>query len=60
MRNVAVTEGDKVGFSKFGWETDVYNITDIAEYAQDVSKEMLIPLLKSTIANMILFLMTES
>lgn len=39
MRNVAVTEGDKVEAQiKFGWEIDAYNITDIAEYVQDVSK----------------------
>ena len=40
MRNVAVTEGDKVeAHIKFGWEIDSYNITDIAEYVQAVSKE---------------------
>lgn len=39
MRNVAVTEGDKVEAQiKFGWEIDAYNITDIAEYVQEVSK----------------------
>lgn len=39
MRNVAVTEGDKVEAQiKFGWEIDAYNITDIAEYVQQVSK----------------------
>ncbi len=39
MRNVAVTEGDKVeAHIKFGWEIDAYNITDIAEYVQDVSQ----------------------
>lgn len=37
MRNVAVTEGDKVeAHIKFGWEIDAYNITDIAEYVQVV------------------------
>ena len=37
MRNVAVTEGDKVEAQiKFGWEIDAYNITDIAEYVQQV------------------------
>ncbi len=37
MRNVAVTEGDKVeAHIKFGWEIDAYNITDIAEYVQAV------------------------
>ena len=37
MRNVAVTEGDKVeAHIKFGWEIDAYNITDIAEYVQDI------------------------
>lgn len=40
MRNVAVTEGDKVeAHIKFGWEIDSYNITDIAEYVQAVSEE---------------------
>ena len=39
MRNVAVTEGDKVEAQiKFGWEIDAYNITDIAEYVEQVSK----------------------
>ena len=39
MRNVAVTEGDKVEAEvKFGWEIDAYNITDVAEYVQAVSK----------------------
>lgn len=37
MRNVAVTEGDKVeAHIKFGWEIDAYNITDVAEYVQAV------------------------
>lgn len=37
MRNVAVTEGDKVeAHIKFGWEIDAYNITDIAEYVDQV------------------------
>lgn len=39
MRNVAVTEGDKVeAHIKLGWEIDAYNITDIAEYVNEVSK----------------------
>lgn len=39
MRNVAVTEGDKVEAQiKFGWEIDAYNITDIAEYVGQVTK----------------------
>ncbi|OYO42819.1 hypothetical protein CG709_20990 [Lachnotalea glycerini] len=39
MRNVAVTEGDKVeAHIKFGWEIDAYNITDISEYVQAVSE----------------------
>lgn len=39
MRNVAVTEGDKVeAHLKFGWEIDAYNITDIAEYVNEASK----------------------
>ncbi len=40
MRNVAVTEGDKVeAHIKFGWEIDSYNVTDIAEYVKAVSQE---------------------
>lgn len=39
MRNVAVTEGDKVeAHIKFGWEIDAYNITDIAEYVKAVNE----------------------
>jgi L-arabinose isomerase len=39
MRNVAVTEGDKVEAQiKFGWEIDAYSITDIAEYVDGVSQ----------------------
>lgn len=39
MRNVAVTEGDKVEAQiKFGWEIDAYNITDIAEYVNNISR----------------------
>lgn len=39
MRDVAVTEGDKVEAEiKFGWEIDAYNVTDIAEYVQAVSE----------------------
>lgn len=38
MRNVAVTEGDKVEAQvKFGWEIDAYPINEIAEYVNDVS-----------------------
>nr|WP_302599176.1 L-arabinose isomerase [uncultured Cellulosilyticum sp.] len=38
MRNVAVTEGDKVeAHIKFGWEIDAYNITDIDEYVRSVN-----------------------
>lgn len=38
MRDVAVTEGDKVEAQmKFGWQIDAYNITDIAEYVGQVS-----------------------
>ena len=40
MRNVAVTEGDKVEVQmKFGWEIDAYPVNEIAEYVQDVSQE---------------------
>lgn len=39
MRDVAVTEGDKVEAEiQFGWEIDAYNITDAAEYVSAVSK----------------------
>ena len=39
MRNVAVTEGDKVEAQmKFGWEVDAYPVNEIAGYVQDVSK----------------------
>ncbi|MGC6176771.1 L-arabinose isomerase [Lacrimispora sp. 38-1] len=37
MRNVAVTEGDKVEAQvKFGWEIDAYPVNEAAEYVQDV------------------------
>ena len=39
MRNVAVTEGDKVEAQiKFGWEIDAYPVNEIAEAVQAVSK----------------------
>lgn len=39
MRNVAVTEGDKVEAQiKFGWEIDAYPVNEIAEYVKDVPK----------------------
>ena len=39
MRNVAVTEGDKIEAQmKFGWEIDAYPVNEIAEYVQDVSQ----------------------
>ena len=39
MRNVAVTEGDKVEAQiKFGWEIDAYPVNEVAEYVQAVSK----------------------
>ena len=38
MRNVAVTEGDKVEAQlKFGWEIDAYPVNDIAEAVEAVS-----------------------
>ncbi|MFV0527859.1 MAG: L-arabinose isomerase [Lachnospiraceae bacterium] len=38
MRNVAVTEGDKVEAQiKFGWEVDAYPVNEITQYVQDVS-----------------------
>ena len=39
MRNVAVTEGDKVEAQiKFGWEVDAYPVNEIAESVDAVSK----------------------
>ena len=39
MRNVAVTEGDKVEAQiKFGWEVDAYPVNEIAESVAQVSK----------------------
>lgn len=39
MRNVAVTEGDKVEAQiKFGWEVDTYPVNEIAEYVNAVPK----------------------
>ena len=38
MRNVAVTEGDKVEAQiKFGWELDAYPVNEIADYVTDIS-----------------------
>ena len=38
MRNVAVTEGDKVEAQiKFGWEVDAYPVNEIAESVDAVS-----------------------
>jgi L-arabinose isomerase len=39
MRNVAVTEGDKVEAQlKFGWEIDAYPVNEIADYVKDVKE----------------------
>lgn len=39
MRNVAVTEGDKVEAQiKFGWEIDAYPVNEIVDYVNDVKK----------------------
>ena len=39
MRNVAVTEGDKVEAKiKFGWEVDAYPVNEIADAVKEVSK----------------------
>lgn len=39
MRNVAVTEGDKVEAQiKFGWEIDAYPVNEITEYVQSVKE----------------------
>ena len=38
MRNVAVTEGDKVEAQmKFGWEIDAYPVNEIADCVNDVA-----------------------
>ena len=38
MRNVAVTEGDKVEAQiKFGWEIDAYPVNEIAQFVEDVT-----------------------
>lgn len=38
MRNVAVTEGDKVEAQiKFGWEIDAYPVNEVADYVQQVA-----------------------
>lgn len=40
MRNVAVTEGDKVEAQiKFGWEIDSYPVNEISDYVKDVSEK---------------------
>lgn len=40
MRNVAVTEGDKVGAQiQFGWETDTWPVEEIAGYVHDVPEQ---------------------
>ena len=58
MRNVAVTEGDKVEAQiKFGWEVDAYPVNEIAEYVNAVSKREILTLLwKNIIINMTFFL----
>ena len=39
MRNVAVTEGDKVEAQmKFGWEVDAYPVNELCEYVKAVPK----------------------
>jgi L-arabinose isomerase len=39
MRNVAVTEGDKVEAQlKFGWEIDAYPVGEIADYVKEVKE----------------------
>ena len=39
MRNVAVTEGDKVEAQiKFGWEVDAYPVNEIVDYVNDVKQ----------------------
>ena len=39
MRNVAVTDGDKVSAQMlFGWEVDAYPVNEIVEYVDDVAK----------------------
>ena len=42
MRNVAVTEGDKVEAQiRFGWEVDTYPVNEIAEAVEEVPKGIL-------------------
>ena len=39
MRNVAVTEGDKVSAQMlFGWEVDAYPVNEVVDYVNDVKK----------------------
>ena len=39
LRNVAVTEGDKVEAQmRFGWEIDAYPVNEIADYVNDVKQ----------------------
>lgn len=39
MRNVAVTEGDKVEAQlKFGWEIDAYPVNEVTDYVKDVKE----------------------
>ncbi len=53
MRNVAVTEGDKVEAQiKFGWEIDAYPVNEIAEAVNAVSKGDSTPWWKSITASM--------
>ncbi len=43
MRNVAVTEGDKVEAQiKFGWEVDAYPVNEVVEAVNAVSQAILI------------------
>ena len=47
MRNVAVTEGDKVEAQiKFGWEVDAYPVNEIADYVKDVAEGEMNPLVE--------------
>ena len=42
MRNVAVTEGDKVEAQiKFGWEVDAYPVNEVCEYVNMLSRVIL-------------------
>ena len=61
MRNVAVTEGDKVEAQiKFGWEVDAYPVNEVCEYVNSVSQSDIDVLVEEYIINMTFFLRAET